>query len=90
MHRRGRVKRSVYWNEYRTVPIKVVNSKANIYELISASFPGVRKLFVLVYHVTNRNDPVMKNSRKYFLPREEIKNYNMLIDGRSTKIVNLV
>ena len=28
----GRVKRSVYWNEYRTVPIKVMNSKANIYE----------------------------------------------------------
>ena len=25
----------------------------------------------------------MKNNKKYFLPRGEIKNYNVLIDGRN-------
>ena len=82
---RNRFKRSVYWNEYKTVSAKVINNEANIYRLLSATFQGVRRLFVLSYDATNRDDAGIKNNRKFFLPRTEIKNYNMLIDGRSTE-----
>ena len=36
-------KRSFYWNNYETVPAKIINQGTNIYELISASFPGVKR-----------------------------------------------
>ena len=42
----------------------------------------VSKLFVIAYargdNVTNEN-----SYRRYFLPRREIKNYNIEIDGRN-------
>ena len=31
-------KRSVYWNNYQTIPAKVINQGTNTYELLSASF----------------------------------------------------
>ena len=81
----NRFKCSVYWNEYKTMPAKVINNKTNIYELLSASFQGIRRLFVLAYDSkgTDYDDAGIKNNRKYFLPRAEIKNYNVLIDGRN-------
>ena len=77
-----RFKRSVYWNSYQTIPAKVINDDTNIYELLSASFQGVRRLFVLAHDATNNNEAVIKDSKKYFLPRTKIDNYNVLIDGR--------
>ena len=77
-------KRFVYWNSYQTIPAKVLNQGTNIYELLSVSFQGVERLFVLVYFIaadTTNNEAGIKNNRKYFLPRGEIKNYNVLIDG---------
>ena len=38
---------------------------------------------VLAYDTTNNNDAGIKNNRRYFIPRAEIKNYNVLIDGRN-------
>ena len=38
-------KRSVYWNSYQTFPAKVINNEDNIYELLSASFQGIKRLF---------------------------------------------
>ena len=57
-----------------------------VYELLNASFQGVRRLFVLAYVVAAgaANDEAgIKDNKKYFLPRGEIKNYNVLIDGRN-------
>ena len=34
--------RSVYWNSYQTKPAKVIEEGKNIYELLNASFQGVR------------------------------------------------
>ena len=79
-------KRSVYWNSYQTKPKKVIEKEKNIYELLNASFQGVRRLFVLAYVVAAgaANDEAgIKDNKKYFLPRGEIKNYNVLIDGRN-------
>ena len=78
-------KRFVYWNSYQAMPAKVIEKGTNIYELLNASFQGVRRLFVLAYVVAAgaANDEAgIKDNKKYFLPRGEIKNYNVLIDGR--------
>ena len=59
---------------------------------LDASFQGVRRLFVLAFNNTNATIPnnpinntanrVERNSHtKYFLPRINITNYNVLIDG---------
>ena len=83
-------KRPVYWNSYQTKPAKVIGKGKNIYDLLSASFQGVRRLFVLAYFIAApaRDNPAddetgIKNTRKYFLSRGEIENYNVLIDGRN-------
>ena len=41
-------KRSVYWNSYQTIPAKVFNQATNIYELLSTSFQGAKRLFTLL------------------------------------------
>ena len=52
---------------------------------LDASFQGVNRLFVLTFDDTeNGNKKVERDShRKYFLPRVDITNYNVLIDGRN-------
>ena len=85
--------RSIYWNSYQTIPAKVLNQGTNIYELLSASFQGVKRLFVLAYAIAAgvaNNEAGIKNDRKYFIPRGEIKNYNVLIDGRNFMINQLM
>ena len=54
-----------------------------LYELLNASFQGVRRLFVLAYVVATNDEAGIKDNRKYFLPRGEINNDNVLIDGRN-------
>ena len=79
-------KRSVYWSSYQTKPAKVIEKEQNLIELLYASFQGIRRLFILAYVVAAcaANDKVgIKENKKYFLPRLEIKNYNALIDGRN-------
>ena len=56
--------------------------------MLDSSYQGVQRLFVLAYDNTaddaNHNDQVSINSfKKYFLPRVEIENYNIKIDGRN-------
>ena len=84
-------KRSVYWNSYETKPAKVIEKRKNLYELLNASFQGVKRLFVLANTIaapvgTNPADNTagIKNNWKYFLSRGEIKNYDVLIDGRNS------
>ena len=49
-------KRSVYWNSYETKPAKVIEQGKNIYELLNASFQGVKRLFVFAYFIAAGND----------------------------------
>ena len=78
-------KRSVYWNSYETKPAKVIEQGKNLYELLNASFQGVKRLFVLVYFIADggNDETGIKNNKRYFLPKWEIKNYKVLIDGRN-------
>ena len=80
------LKRSVYWNSYHTIPARVIEKRKNIYKLLSASFQGVKRLFVLDYFIAPddaKNEAGIKNNKKYFLPRRGITSYNELIDGRN-------
>ena len=81
------LKRSVYWNSYETKPAKIIEQGKNIYKLLNASFQGVKRLFVLAYVIAAGDnadqEAGIKDNKKYFLPRGEIKNYNVLIDGRN-------
>ena len=75
----GGFKRFVYWNNYQTIPAKVINKGTNIYELLSASFQGIKRLFVLAYVIAQNaanNKAGMKNDRKYFLLRAQMKQYS--------------
>ena len=88
-------KRPVYWNEYQT---KIESRNLDNNNLtrfpLDASFQGVRRLFVLVFNnttvnvpnnpINNTNNRALRNSHtKYFLPRVNITNYNILIDRRN-------
>ena len=84
------IKRSVYWNSYETKPAKVIEKGKNLYKLLNALFQGVKRLFVLAYAIAAPvgdspadNTAGIKDNKKYFLPRGEIKNYSVLIDGRN-------
>ena len=78
-------KGSVYLNSYEAKPAKVIRKRKNLYELLNASFQGVKRLFVLAYFIADggNDEAGIKSNKKYFLPRGEIKNYNVLIDGRN-------
>ena len=73
-------KRSIHWNKYKVI-FRNYNNKY-IRERIGASFQRVNRLFVLPYangdNITNEN-----SYRRYFLPRVQINNYNIKIDGRN-------
>ena len=47
--------------------------------LIDSSFQGICRLFVLSFKNNNDN----KGHRKYFFPKVEIKDYNVMIDGQN-------
>ena len=47
--------------------------------LIDPSFPGVNRLFVLSFE----NSADRTTHTEYFLPKVEIKDYNVKIDGRN-------
>ena len=82
-------KRSVYWNQHKTeMKRRDLNNNNRLRILLDASFEGVKKLFVLAFDNTdNSNKKVERDShRKYFLPRVNITNYNVLIGGRTFMI----
>ena len=52
--------------------------------MLDSSHQGVKRLFVLTYYNTEGNDQVPVDSyQKYFLPRVNIENYNIEIDGKN-------
>ena len=81
-------KRSVSWNKYKVIPNKnevfTNDNPKNITQLLDASDQGVKRSLVLAYNNTKDNNWVSVNYlKKYFLPRVNIKNCNIKIDGRN-------
>ena len=70
--------RSIYWNEYETK-----DADANVFKYINLdpSFQGVNRLFVMAYSRVD-GQPTRSGRKKYYLPRTDLKKYNVIIDGR--------
>ena len=75
--------RSIYWNEYKTKE-QTENADANVFKYINLdpSFQGVNRLFVMEYSRA-ANEPDRNSRQKYYLPRIDLKKYNVIIDGRN-------
>ena len=74
--------RTVIWNEYKS-KIETVNVAANDNNFkrtsLDTSFQGVSRLFAAAYEIGDHQH----SRRRYYLPGVEIKDYNVLIDGRN-------
>ena len=70
-------KRSVYWNSYETKHAKVIEKGKNLYELLDASFQGVKRLFVFAYFIAygGNDEAGIKSKKKNFSPNR--KNWNL-------------
>ena len=69
-------KRSVFWNNYQIIiPANTFNQGTNIYELLSALFQGVKRLFVIAYIIAANaanNDVGIKDNKNIFFQKEII------------------
>ena len=72
------LKKTISWNKYES-SIKTFAQNRYLNYLINPSFQGVNRLFVLSFE--NENDRTSRTN--YYLPKVEIKDYNVMIDGRN-------
>ena len=72
--------RSIYWNKYKTKGV-TENADANNFKYISLdhSFQGVNRLFVMAYNSAN-DQPTRNGQQKYYLPRNDLNKYNVILD----------
>ena len=71
-------KRTINLNKYETY-VKAFARNRYLNQLINSSFQGVNRLFVL----SLENEDQRKLHSTYYLPKVEIKYYNVMIDGRN-------
>ena len=92
-------KRTIYWNQYVSKPFtgQAANKTGITRFALDAAFQGVNRLFVLAFEDTRADEAadapapqnlalnrVIRTSyRKYFVPRVDIRSYNVLIDVRN-------
>ena len=79
-------KRTVKWNKYRSqMTIQPQNNNLNY--LIDPTFTNVNRLFVLSFQRIAGENNTTKDYRDsfshYYVPNVEIKDFNVLIDGKS-------
>ena len=76
--------RSIYWYEYKTKE-QTEDGNANSVKYINLdpSFQGVNRLFIMAYSSENDDQPTRNGRTKYYLPRIDLKIYNVIIDGRN-------
>ena len=71
-------KRTINWNKYQSEPILQTRNRYLNY-LIDPSFQGLNRLFVLSFE----NDAHQRNYKRYALLTAEIKDYNVMINGKA-------
>ena len=71
-------KRTINWNKYES-SIKTFTQSRYLNYLITPTCQGVNRLFALSFE--NENDRTSHST--YYLPKVEIKDYNVVIDGRN-------
>ena len=73
-------KRTIKWNKYRSeMTIQPQNNNLNY--LIDPTFTNVNRLFVLSFSRNNNTDN-RDSFSNYYVPKFEIKDFNVLIDGK--------
>lgn len=80
------LKRSIYWNNYLSYVFTQSKEDNNpVIIKLDAGFQEAKRLFVLALNDIDcdSNKIEINSHKRYFLPREEINNYSMLIDGRN-------
>ena len=71
-------KRVISWNEYLSKP-ELLAQNPDLNHFVESSFQGVKRLFVLAFE----NDTQRISHSDYYLPNVEIKNYNVIINGKN-------
>ena len=71
-------KRTITWNKYLIKP-ELLAQNANLNHLVEPSFQGINRLFVLAFE----NDDQRTSNKRYYIPNVEIKDYNVMIDGKN-------
>ena len=71
-------KRTINRNKYLSKP-ELLKQNINLIYLIELSFKGVNTLFVLA----SENDAQRTSNKRYYIPNVEIKDYNVMIDGKA-------
>ena len=74
-------KRILKWNKYRS-QMTVQNNNNNLNYLIDPTFTNVNRLFVLSFSRDN-NTNSRDSFSHYYVPNVEVKDFNVLIDGKS-------
>ena len=83
-HKNNGFQRSIYWNECKTKEqTEDENANSVKYINLAPSFQGVNRLFVMAYSRENDHQPTRNGRTKYYLPRTDLKKYNVIIDGRN-------
>ena len=71
-------KRTISWNKYLSKP-ELLAQNANLDNSIEPSYQGINRLFVLAFE----NDAQRTNNKRYYIPNVEIKDYNVMNDGKN-------
>ena len=71
-------KKIINWNKYESSP-KTYTQNRYLNHLINPSFQGVNRLFLL----SVENEDQRESHSTYYLPKVEIKYYNVMIDGKN-------
>ena len=71
-------KRTINWNKHLSKP-ELLARNTNLNHLVEPSFQGINRLFLLVFE----NDTYRTSSKRHNLLNIEIKDYNVMIDGKN-------
>ena len=71
-------RRTISWNKYLP-KAELLRQNPNLNHLIEPSFQGVNRLFVLAFE----NDAQRTSNKRYYIRSVEIKDYNVMIDGKT-------
>ena len=84
-HLKTRIKKTIKWNKYRS-KMTIQNNNNNLNYLINPTFSNVNRLLILPFERIEENN-VKKDHidsfSHYYVPKVEIKDFNVLIDGKS-------
>ena len=71
-------KRTITWNKYLIKP-ELLAQNVSLNHLVDPSFQRINRLFVLAFE----NDDQTTSNKRYYIPNVEIKDYNVMIDGKN-------